>query len=88
MTTFEKLAVKISSELGYDIVNPRRTYAGPNLLGSGAWSWTAEVEGTTYRIGSSDTATYLNKKNVKLETLRDWRGLGKDIEIIGEIINH
>ncbi len=33
---FEKLAIRIKKELGYDLENFKRTYAGIHMRGSGA----------------------------------------------------
>ena len=59
MTTFEKLSVRIKKDLGYDLVNFERTYAGIHQRGSGAFVWTAQCKGSLMQISSCTTATHL-----------------------------
>jgi hypothetical protein len=74
MTTFEKLAKKIKNDLGIDVENISRTYAGNYMKGSGAFVWCGNEVGRNNDIGGCDTATETLKKD-KLETL--YHGTGR-----------
>ena len=51
MTTFEKLAEKIKTDLGYNVENIKRTYAGINMKSSGAFTWCGNEVGSFREIG-------------------------------------
>ena len=61
VTTFEKLKAKIFKDTGIKLEGFRRTYAGINMKGSGAFVWTAYIEGTNMDVGSGDSASELLK---------------------------
>jgi len=62
MTTFEKLAIRLKKDIGYDLVDFKRTYAGIHMKGNGAFVWVANIEGSNVQISSTKTATELLKK--------------------------
>lgn len=67
MRTFEKLRLKIEKDTGWKLYDFRRTYAGHNMLSSGAPSWIAKVidrgEKTTVEVWGCETATALLKQD-------------------------
>ena len=82
-----RLAKKIEDELGIkcDPSTFRRTYAGYWQKASGAWVWAIRVSGTSFEIGSGDTATMCVDKKYKLYLVEDRFG-GQEItaELIRE----
>ena len=78
MTTFEKLATRIKRELGIDIVNFQRSYAGIHMQSSGAPLWRAVVRGSNSEYNSDQTATEL----LKCKTLTDTRSWSPGISAI------
>ena len=64
MKTFDKLAIRIKKDLGYDLINFKRTYVGIHQRGSGAFVWTAQCKESLMQISSCTTATELvNQKS-------------------------
>jgi hypothetical protein len=77
--SFKKLAEKIKKDTGWELVNFSRTYAGIHMLGSGAYSWTANVKGLRTEVCSSINAKELLARD-KLE-IAECVTLGSVIEI-------
>ena len=44
LSTFEKLAIKIKKDLGYDVVDIKRTYVGIHMKASGAQVWRGKLK--------------------------------------------
>jgi hypothetical protein len=63
MTVFEKLAIKIEEDLGYQVENFERTYAGIHERSRGAFTWTCKRKVSGVIIGSTSTATELLKQD-------------------------
>jgi len=85
VTVFDQLKKRVRDELGYDIVDIQRTYAGRHLKSAGAFVWFGwpminGVRCTHKRIGSSWPASELIKKKYQLVIDDSWG----DIEIIPE----
>lgn len=84
MTVFNRLKKRIRDEIGYDIADIQRTYAGQNLKSAGAFVWFGWVvingERTYKRIGSSWPASELIKKKYRLVIDDSWG----DLDIIPE----
>jgi hypothetical protein len=67
LTTFERLAKRIKKDLGIDLINFRRTYAGHHQKSAGNWIWGAyNAENAADDIGSCYSATELLKSKKKL----------------------
>lgn len=81
MTTFERLAKRLKKDIGYDLVDFRRTYAGIHMRGSGAFVWVSKIKGTNTEISSTVTATELLKKKAPLEILHN-PAMGGLMEVI------
>jgi len=73
MTTFEKLAIRLKKDIGYDLVDFRRTYAGIHMKGSGAFVWVATIKDTNFEISSTVTATELLKKKDPIYIMKNAR---------------
>lgn len=71
MTTFERLAKRIKKDIGYNLVNFRRTYAGVHMRGSGAFVWIANIKGSNEQISSTVSAIELLRKKIPLEIMND-----------------
>jgi hypothetical protein len=71
MKTFEKLAKRLKKDIGYDLVDFKRTYAGIHMRGSGAFVWTAKIKGTNNLISSTITATELLQKKTPLHLMEN-----------------
>ena len=81
MTTFEKLAKRIKEDIGYNLIDFRRTYAGIHMRGSGAHVWIARIKETNTDISSTKTATELLKKKEPIE-LMDNATLNQLLEVL------
>lgn len=67
MTTFERLAKRIKSDTGIELINFRRTYAGHWQKSNGNWIWGAyDAENSAHDVGSCISATELLKSKKKL----------------------
>lgn len=60
-TTFEKLSEKIKLDLGREVINFRRCYAGHHQRSGGAFVWDATDKVTGHSVGSTFPATELLK---------------------------
>lgn len=61
LSTFEKLSIKIKNDLGYDVVNLKRTYVGRNMKASGAQVWMGRMKDSLMEIGGYTPASELLK---------------------------
>jgi len=80
MRTFEKLAKRIKEDMGIELVDFYRTYAGINMKSSGAFVWAAKIKGSNKEVSSTVTATELLKRKEPLE-LMETCSLGQLLEI-------
>jgi len=80
MKPSDKIKQKILTDLGIEIENVSRTYAGRNMKSSGAWVWEAKVKGSLMEIGSPHPITLLLKSK-KIKTVRGWTFAQIEIEI-------
>lgn len=83
MKIFDKLKVRIEKELGLNLINFQRTYAGKHERFAGAFLWMAEEVDSALIYGSCETATNLLKKCEKLEVIEgDEYKIAGNVEII------
>ena len=80
MTTFERLAKRINKDIGYELVDFKRTYAGIHMRGSGAFVWTATIKDSNAEISSTVTATELLKRKAPL-AIAENGSIGQELEI-------
>lgn len=71
LTKFERLAKRIKKDMGYDLIDFRRTNAGVHMKGSGAFVWCAKIKDTNLDISSTITATELLKKEEPIRLLEN-----------------
>lgn len=75
MTTFEKLNIRLKSDLNVEGSHFKRTRSGYWQRASGAWSWCARqiIDGkiSAYDIGSPFSAKYLLKYKGKIVMSKD-----------------
>ncbi len=58
-TKFERLAERIRTELGLDLIEFRRSYAGIHMKGSGAPTWRARFRESAAEVNSDQPASEL-----------------------------
>lgn len=68
---FERLRQKIKQDLGLELTNFRKTFAGKHQKSSGAFVWTATDLKKNHTYGSSETATALVNRAEKLGIVED-----------------
>jgi len=62
LTTFDRLAIKINEDTGYQLEGFRRLYHGIHQRSSGAFVWTAKIKDGVIEFGSTVSATELLKQ--------------------------
>lgn len=79
MKVFEKLALRIKKDLGFELVNFHRTYAGFHQRSNGGFVWVAEFKDSNSDTGSCWSATKLLKSKNKLIKLTYEQGNNTEI---------
>jgi len=70
---FERLRLRIQKDLGLELTNFRRTYAGRHMKSSGAFVWTAQDIKSNCTYGSGENATNLVNRSEKLGIVEELR---------------
>jgi len=70
---FDRLKKRIKRDLGLELSNFRRTYAGKHQKGSGAFVWTASDLKTDKTYGSGESATTLVNRTEPLGIVEELR---------------